>query len=440
MRNDHWHVDRIEVENFRGFPAIGVDLDPELTVLVGLNGSGKTALLDAIAIALSPVVRAISGSGKNQRNIVASDARLLPRDLESATRVAGFEAAYPVCVDFKGKLGGMESESRRQLTTETGRTTRGDSGMTGALQALHEEATASDGATPVLPVIATYGVERLADRRADGKIAVSRFGAYDSCLDSRSDLTRLSGYIQALSFEIFSREGAAPAARRQLSAIQQATRSVLRPTGWTGPEWSQLSGGLQLRHPTRGTQPLGWLSTGTKIAAGLVIDLASRLARANPSLGGQELLDQASGIVLIDEVDLHLHPEWQQQIVPLLRSTFPGVQFVVTTHSPQVLSTVAAEHIRILTDDPPGIAGVEYSAGLRTDKVLQSVLGTNPAPRVPERIMVEEYMALVYDGKAKTPTARRLRDALEDEVGDHLVLPELASADAEIALGDLLAE
>jgi predicted ATP-binding protein involved in virulence len=148
-------------------------------------------------------------------------------------------------------------------------------------------------------------------------------------------------------------------------------------------------------------------------------------------------LDRAVGVVLIDEVDLHLHPGWQQQILPSLRSTFPGVQFVVTTHSPQVLSTVAAEHVRVLTDEAPGVSGVSYSAGLRTDKVLQSILGTDPAPRTRERLLVEQYMALVHDGQAGSSEARNLRKTLEDKVGDHVVLPELAEADAEIAVGDL---
>ena len=94
-------------------------------------------------------------------------------------------------------------------------------------------------------------------------------------------------------------------------------------------------------HDDHGELPLRFQRL--KIATGLTIDVASRMARANPALGGDDLLKSVPGIVLIDEIDLHLHPTWQQQIVPSMRRAFPHVQFITTTHSPQVLSTVPAK-------------------------------------------------------------------------------------------------
>ncbi|MEP0885833.1 AAA family ATPase [Trichocoleus sp. ST-U3] len=90
------------------------------------------------------------------------------------------------------------------------------------------------------------------------------------------------------------------------------------------------------------------LSDGEKMLLMLVTDLARRLAIANPGLGVDAL--QGQGIVLIDEIDLHLHPQWQRMVIPSLTRTFPNCQFIVTTHSPQVLSKVKKENVFILED------------------------------------------------------------------------------------------
>jgi len=273
-----------------------------------------------------------------------------------------------------------------------------------------------------------------------GSIAKTRFGAYAAALDPQSDLNRLSGFLEDLATSITNAQafGDDPplAAIAQFDAIERACSVILEPTGWAKPRWNPLVKAITLAHPTRGTLPLSYLSTGIKITAGLVIDLASRIARANPQLGSSELLRRASGIVLIDEIDLHLHPRWQQEIVPALRRTFPSVQFIVTTHSPQVLSTVDALHIRVL--DGQDVRLVDHAAGLRSDVVLRTILDTNPEPDVEKRRQVRRYMAMVDSGRGSSEEARELRQELENEVGGIEKIPELAEADASMAFDDLL--
>lgn len=168
----------------------------------------------------------------------------------------------------------------------------------------------------------------------------------------------------------------------------------------------------------------------------MVIDIASRIARANPHLGGTELLEDTPGIVLIDEVDLHLHPQWQQRIVPALTRTFPKVQFIVTTHSPQVLSTVPAESIRILNED--GTVGkVDYSEGLRSDIVLRKILSTDPEPDLEINRKLDKYMRLVDAGEGLSEEAKLLRRELNDHFGGVTNAPELATADASMVFYDL---
>ncbi|MFB3978815.1 AAA family ATPase [Microbacterium proteolyticum] len=427
-----WRINELTVENFRCFQAFRIAFDPSLTVLVGVNGTGKTAVLDALAIMLSSVLRPLGGSG---RGFTLADVRAEPRDLTSTLEVAGIEPRFPVRGVAAATLGGQDVAWERSRSSAAGRTSWGrNADVTRAVgHLLDDRGSASD--ETLLPIVGLYGVERLLGiRRAAGSISRSRAGAYDSTLDGKSDLSRLSAYIKALTLADFlaERRGVeADAARQQLRAITLASNAVLADTGWGHPEWSPVVQEITLTSETQGTLPLSYLSSGIRIAVGLVLDIVSRAARANPHVGAERLLDTVPGIVLIDEVDLHLHPVWQQRILPQLRRTLPCVQFIVTTHSPQVLSTVHADHIRVIDGDE--VRGVDFSAGLRSDIVLEKILSTRAEPPLEINDKLDLYMELVEAGAGETHQARSLRAQLDDELGGIANVPKLADADASIS-------
>lgn len=439
----NWHIDQLEVENFRCFEHLDLALDPSLTVLVGVNGTGKTAILDALAIMLSTIVREFEGE---TRGFLTDDAREVPRDLDSLSAVARMDAVYPVRATVQATLAGDEFWWRRERASAKGRTSWGEKNSQvgqAIARVWRDSDQPSDGPAlrrPLLPVVALYGVERLLGvRKATGKIARSRSGAYTSALDGKSDLSRLSSFIEALTLADFVADThgeEALAARNQLRAIALACNMTLRETGWQDPAWNPLVNELTLRHHDHGVLPLSFLSSGIKIAAGLVIDLVSRMARANPGLGAEELLAAVPGIVLIDEVDLHLHPTWQQRIIPLLTEAFPQVQFVVTTHSPQVLSTVEASSIRVLEDNTQ-VRSVPFSAGLRSDIVLNQVMHTSPEPELAVNAALDRYLKMVDQGLGRSDEAMSLRRRLDEELGGIANVPKLADADASIAFFDL---
>jgi predicted ATP-binding protein involved in virulence len=426
-----WHIDNLELTNFRGFDQLEIDFHPSLTVLVGVNGVGKTAVLDAVAIMLGSIVREFGG---DTHGFARSDVREEASDLRSEDGIASMDAVYPVSALAEGTLAGTELWWRRTRQRAGGNTTWADrNGAVGDVaRSAWKSAQSTDESTPPLPVLALYGTERLTGvRKAVRSITRARASAYDAALTGKSDLTRLSAYLRALTLAEFTAERRghdAVAATEQINAITVATDTVLEGTGWHGLEWSPVVEELTLAHPLQGILPLSSLSSGIRIAVGLVVDLASRLARANPHLGATALLAQAPGIVLVDEIDLHLHPTWQQRIVPQLRSVFPRVQFIVTTHSPQVLSTVDAENIRII--DGQTVRRVDFAAGLRSDIVMEKVLDTRPEPRLEVNRLLDEYMQLVEDGRGRTEHALGLRRRLDDELGGISNVPKLADADA----------
>ncbi|EHZ2540206.1 AAA family ATPase [Vibrio parahaemolyticus] len=146
----------------------------------------------------------------------------------------------------------------------------------------------------------------------------------------------------------------------------------------------------------------------------LVADIARRLTLLNPkSLSPLE----GSGIVLIDEIDLHLHPSWQQKIIQRLESTFPHIQFVVTTHSPQVCHTVDSSSIWLLKD------GKKYRApkgtrGAVSSWVLKNLFEVDVRPPDDEITQnLKRYRELVYDDKYDTVDALELKKQLSRHFG-----------------------
>ena len=146
-----------------------------------------------------------------------------------------------------------------------------------------------------------------------------------------------------------------------------------------------------------------------------------------------------SGMVLIDEVDLHLHPGWQQSILTDLTNTFPNIQFVVSTHSPQVVSSVKPESIRVIdwVEGEAVLRHVDFSQGAEAPQMLQDVLGLESL-RPPELEIVktlDRYTELVENNQWDCPEALELREKLNDWGAEHE--PELMRLDMDIQLREL---
>lgn len=229
------------------------------------------------------------------------------------------------------------------------------------------------------PLLAAYGVERLVKeipRKAS--VPTSRLSAYDNVLDPRSDLNQLSSYIEYLDAQRLDALSADESLKtnadaQQLQSIFDSCNSILEPTGWGNARWDRKAKSVVLTHKQHGTLPLSLMATGTKICAGLALDIATRMGRLNPHLSGEELRCQTPGIVLIDEVDMHLHPSWQRKILPTLLETFPAVQFIVTTHSPLVIANAETASVRALVDNE--VHTPEYAQGLDIETVIERVQG-----------------------------------------------------------------
>lgn len=435
MTNNMLRLERLNLQNYRRFIALEIGFHERLTVVVARNGCGKTAVLDAIAVALGPFIGAFD-SGKGV-HFATSDVRLA-RNLNAP--IGEMEVQYPLRMEATGLVDGRKETWIRELATAKSHTTYGEARSLidygkHLQRMVRNNADGNITEPPALPLISYYGTGRLwsEKRLTSGKKstdAASRMAGYMDCLDSSSRYRIFSDWFERLCrMEFEERESAHKFKEVQslLKAIRSAVDTVLAPSGWTNISFKSSELGIVAEHPSEGTLPVQWLSDGIRNLIGLAADIAHRAVRLNSHLGA-EAVRQTSGIVLIDEVDMHLHPEWQQIILSSLLEAFPSIQFIVTTHSPQVLTTVKREHIRLLNADGSATVPDDGTYGAESARVLEEIFGVHSRPQTVESVAIlRQYLDLVEGGKASTPEALSLRRDLETTLGKND--PDLHMAD-----------
>ncbi|MGL6295921.1 MAG: AAA family ATPase, partial [Plesiomonas sp.] len=178
---------------------------------------------------------------------------------------------------------------------------------------------------------------------------------------------------------------------------------------------------LILKHKELGVMKVSQLSDGIKNMLAMIADIAYRCVLLNGHLG-EHAAKQSSGIVMIDEIDMHLHPIWQQSVIGSLQQSFPCIQFIVTTHSPQVLSTVPKESIRVLGQNSEGdaiaVSPMAASYGQPSDDVLQAIMHVDPQPPIPEKNLLDELISLVDQGEYHSSRAMVLLAELKQKLNN----------------------
>ena len=163
-----------------------------------------------------------------------------------------------------------------------------------------------------------------------------------------------------------------PSVKRTLAFLEDAVKRFL--PGYENLHLNEEDDRILLIDRSTATLPVRQLSDGERGLLALVLDLARRLSQANPEL--DDPVTEAEAVVLIDEIDLHLHPSWQRQVVHNLVDTFPKCQFIATTHSPQIIGEVKSDHIHIIVDGQ--VYSPTHSFGVDSSRVLEEIMGTDP--------------------------------------------------------------
>ena len=418
-------ITELELENFRCYKKLNLELDSRLTVVVGENGKGKTAVFDAIRMALAPAVEAF---GFEAVKLLPKDSRRVPVYDEGTSYLVAMEHCWPVTIAMKGKTAVGQEFSSLLQAEEDGQISF--SGNLGQLSRKFYEALKQDESKQ-LPVLAYYGTDRI---WADSRLFITdesrgRFLGYEEALEPTSSYHTFSKWFMEKS-----NDDSGVAARQ---AVVEALNTCMRSTGLQNLRYNYALDTLVIEHPDFGELLVDDLSDGTRSIITMVADLAYRMSCLNPQLG-ENTIKETEGLVLIDEVDMHLHPLWQQTILYDLLEAFPKVQFLVTTHSPQVLSTVPAHCIRAIYWDKGEsmIKTFSFSLGAETSQILEQVQNVGSRPEfLPIVKELQEYLELVRLGEWDSERAKELRAKLDKWAQGNE--PALLRADMEIRLQQL---
>ena len=411
----------VEIENFRAIEKLVLPLDPRLTVLHGANAHGKTSVLHAIAVGLGLIPSLIPGVvgvhfSESDRRRGATTMRVSLRTTDGIVwDRSEIERAPPK----KPSQGGHHIHQLHDRIQE--------------IQQADREGQSID-----LPLFALYHANPSAldqaRRSHPFKGEFPRYAVLEGALSAGTSFEELVEWFYEKENEELREQkarGDFHYRQRDLSAVRDAISSMLadvsHPHIELNPRRFVVSRTTKLEDEKL---DLEQLSGGYRAVLALTADLAWRMTRGNPHMDNP-LLSEA--IVLIDEVELHLHPSWQQRILNDLMRTFSNTQFIVTTHSPQVLTTVEPEHVVELSFDDGGriAAGSAVAAtfGAEAGDVLASVMGVSERPENCFSKMLDRYRRLVGEGEGESPEGLGLRRRL-DSMSPHD--PALARADMEI--------
>lgn len=351
----------LKIENFRGVRSLELSLGERMNVIAGENGAGKSTVIDALRILLSWLIARI-------KNSKGRGLALLDSDISNGETFCLLEIG--LLDGRRWRLVKQRSTDRQKLSEIT------------SLQEMTELANAivagyeSDPEHCQLPIIANYGVNRSVTDvplRLHKSHLLSPLDVYNSQLDNVVKFrTFFEWYREREDIDNANfRFGDMYIPDKQLTAVRGALESII-------PGYGNLRVN---RNPTalildkNGVSfNIKDLSDGEKCYFTLVADIARQMAMASPGL---EHPLEGEGVIMIDEVDLHLHPQWQSEVVNRLTQIFPICQFIVTTHSPFVVSNVKsfeADKFVLMRDGKAWLVPSNIY-GRRIDKILLEFFG-----------------------------------------------------------------
>ncbi len=354
-------INSIELTNFRNFEKSRFEFLNNFTVVIGENGKGKSTIIQGLRLAAATFFLGIDEA--DRVHIQKEDIRRV--DLKNRfipQRNCSFYAS--------GEWEGKKLSWKRTLATLNGRTDYKDATeLIDLAKKLNERVNSEQQEEVSLPVFCFFSTARLwVDSKQTYKL--KRKGSrlkdgYARCLDERSDKTSPMEWIKSSFWKKLKEKPESVLLDAVLEAIGTCVQNW-RPIDWD--EDSDDLGGIYTDSEGKSSFiPLYFLSDGLRIMAAMVAEIAYRCVMLNSYLG-RDAVKQSKGLVLIDEIDMHLHPKWQQSVVEDLKKAFPNLQFVVTTHSPFIVQSLKSGELinldRLTDTDPDKLTVGEVSTAI----------------------------------------------------------------------------
>ena len=416
-------IDRLELQNFKKFAEqtfefpISSDAATDagsFHVLIGENGVGKTSILDGIAVALGVWLEKVPDSllVTSRRRLTADQKHLTEAIEGDRTQIR--QAPGDMSIYAKGRIQDHSGITWGQsLRAGTKNVTNAKSKMT--LKLISEVyAKIQRGERVLLPIISYYGAGRAwmphnqrKQLKAKSSSSSNRWEAFYDCLNDRIRLSDLNSWFRSEAIERGNRRG------RYRTGFEVVLKAILGCVpGADGLYYDSDREEIVLSIDGN-SQPFSNLSAGQRSLFALVADIAVKMVTQNnflvpaEGLGPEDgalprVLEKTPGVVLIDELDVHLHPKWQRGIVQNLRTVFPSIQFITTTHSPFIVQSLRSYELINLQ----GQSGPELR-NLSVEEIAKGLMGVN-RPEVGEEYekmvkAAKSYLVMLDEAKMAPP-------------------------------------
>lgn len=413
-------ISRLKIQNFKNFETLDCEFSSKVNLFVGVNGSGKTSILEAINVALGGFFN--SQEQKMQRYIKFEEIRINGGIRSEFANVT----AYYYDLDL---------EWSRTINANT---KNNDSKAVNSISnygARFFRCFAKSGNKDIAPLIVYYSTQRLfkdasISKKQSYDAAKGRHNGYINCLKDSSIKSLLEEWLG---------NAATRRATKQIKDIEDndlvlqnvelaITKTFIDLLGYEqgfNPKFYQdpdYDNELYFQLGTEIDLPLKSFSDGFRNIIYLIIDLVWRASQLNPWLDFEQLSIQTKGVVTLDEVDLHLHPKWQGKVIPLLVSLFPNVQFFITTHSPIVVANFNPDFGKLFLITNNSIEQFnEHFFGKKINYILSSVLGAVDR-HIPTQQKIDRMLRAIEDQSPEVyePLLAELRESLGDDDPDIL--------------------
>jgi len=423
-------VQQLSIQNFRGFENLEIKFDENLTVLIGVNGSGKSSILDLLAENFRQIVSAWFQLGKDKFYLEPN------KDIKYGSNgisknELNFEVTYPI-YDNEENLISTQQEDKTIINLDLKLypsfvlMAERDSDDNQKVSILNEIRTTFENLKRTnldkihLPILAYYqsvGLSQNNQMKDDFDTHV--LSVYDDLLENRSisfkNIKKWFEWRQKLDLQRQQRSKNNESFQKTTDNIYQNILLMLndeKENIFTEIyiDWEKSQDGEFVLVKNGSLLKENQLSSGEKLLFTLVADISYKLALANPQ--SQNPSKEGFGIILIDEIDLHLHPKWQRKVVTKLREIFPNVQFVITTHSPVLLANFDKQHIRVLKDGK--IIHTPFVKGRDINAIFEDVFEVEERPKEYTEKIAKFYELLENNAKA----AKEVLLELKQDFGD----------------------
>lgn len=377
-------IKSLELKNFRCYEDKQIEFTDNsgqiqmLNVIIGDNGAGKTTILEGIAKGFIPILRTINKQvtlGEDFKDISFND---MHRN-HNWTKIG-------ITCEFNSENYSWHNSKSRTSAEEKGEIIP----QKGIKNAIENRSESGD-----FPLLVYYAVNRMFTvpvRGSNRYSGLTASHALDSSLTSVNEFRRFYNWFKNESYnDSINYYRYKDFKSLKLKAVRDAIKNVL--IDYSDLEIKNMPSRMVVRDTYGNEFNVTNFSGGYKAVFALVSDIASRLAMAYPE--SQHPLE-GSAVILIDELDLHLHPKWQKRICEDLRRTFPNCQFVISTHSPFIVQSLNKSEIIDIerTIDREALSG-SYE-GYALDRI-QELMGVTPGTKVFENQLMM-FNAAIEDG------------------------------------------